>query len=63
MLNVISVVTLIGQFLIKRVSAFASILCVSLILLSIIYFIVNCINRVIGWLEYKSFKYKTQNLK
>lgn len=62
MLNVISVIVLISQFLIKRANTFAAIFCVSLVLLSIIYFIVNCINRVIGWLEYKSFKYETQNL-
>lgn len=67
-LNIISFLILIVEILIpeklnKELSVIVAVICVSTILLSFIYFLVNLLNKFVEFINYLLFKYETQNLK
>ncbi|MCC4384134.1 hypothetical protein LMB54_10020 [Limosilactobacillus reuteri] len=65
--NIISLITLIIQFYLKLSNASIAVICISVILFSIIYFIVAIIDKflkcLLGRIKHWTFKYETQNLK
>lgn len=60
--NFISVGILIFELLKKQLGVIVTVICVSFILLSIIYLCVNLISKVFEYIKSKLFKYETQNL-